>query len=86
MAGWGCTDGGCMRRLLASGDAVSGATVHLVDEDYDHGATVAQVEVPVLPGDQAVDLERRVMTAEPALFVETLQRLAAGGLRIGGHG
>jgi len=63
--------------VLASGDKVSGATVHLVDDVYDHGEIVAQVEVPVLPGDDASALERRVMAAEPRLFVETLKRLAA---------
>jgi phosphoribosylglycinamide formyltransferase-1 len=68
--------------VIAAGDRVSGATVHLVDEDYDHGEAIARVEVPVLPSDTAADLERRVMAAEPALFVETLQRLAAGALSL----
>ena len=68
--------------VLAAGDTSSGATVHLVDEDYDHGDAIARVEVPVLPGDGPPDLEARVMAAEPKLFVETLQRLAAGSLRL----
>ena len=68
--------------VVAASDAVSGATVHLVDEDYDHGEAIARVEVPVLAGDTAADLERRVMAAEPKLFVETLQRLAAGTLHL----
>jgi phosphoribosylglycinamide formyltransferase-1 len=67
---------------LAAGDTISGATVHLVDEDYDHGEAIARVEVPVLPDDGPADLERRVMTAEPKLFVETLQRLVAGTLQL----
>ncbi len=66
--------------VLAAGDVVSGATVHLVDEEYDHGKTVACVEVPVHTGDDAAMLERRVMAAEPRLFVETLQKLSAGSL------
>ncbi len=68
--------------VLTAGDGVSGATVHLVDEEYDHGAALAHVEVPVLPGDTASDLEKRVMAVEPGLFVETLQRLALGTLRL----
>ncbi len=68
--------------VLVAGDSVSGATVHLVDEDYDHGEAIARVEVPVLPGDTPADLEHRVMAAEPKLFVETLQRLAAGTLHL----
>ena len=68
--------------VLAAGDQVSGATVHLVDEEYDHGAIVARVEVPVAGGDTAQSLEARVMAAEPALFVQTLQRLVAGDLTL----
>ncbi len=67
--------------VLAAGDKVSGASVHLVDGEYDHGAVIAQAEVPVLAGDTAESLERRVMAAEPGLFVHTLQRIAAGSLK-----
>jgi len=68
--------------VLAAGDTVSGASVHLVDGEYDHGAVIAQAEVPVLAGDTAESLERRVMAAEPGLFVHTLQRIVAGSLRL----
>lgn len=63
--------------VLESGDKVSGATVHLVDEVYDHGEVIAQIEVPVLPDDNPATLEARVMGAEPRLFVETLKTLSA---------
>lgn len=62
--------------VIAAGAKESGATVHLVDDEYDHGAVVAQARVPVLPGDTAETLEARVMAAEPPLFVETLKALA----------
>ncbi len=68
--------------VIAADDRFTGATVHLVDRDYDHGAIVAQVEVPVAPYDTAETLESRVMAAEPKLFVKTLQRLAAGTLTL----
>jgi phosphoribosylglycinamide formyltransferase-1 len=63
--------------VLAAGEAVSGCTVHLVDEEYDHGEILAQHEVPVLPGDRVEDLQARVMEAEPALFVDVLRGIAA---------
>lgn len=66
--------------VLAAGDHVSGATVHLVDEEFDHGAIVAHAEVPVLAGDTPQALEARVTAAEPALFLQTLQRLVTGNL------
>ena len=61
--------------MLASGDAVSGASVHFVDGEYDHGEVVARVEVPVLPDDTPQSLEARVTAAEPGLLVDTLKRL-----------
>ena len=64
--------------VLAAGETVSGASVHLVDGDYDTGPVIAQRTVPVAPGDAAEDIERKVMAAEPGLFVETLQRIARG--------
>jgi phosphoribosylglycinamide formyltransferase-1 len=68
--------------VLAARDSTTGASVHLVDDEYDHGEVVARIELPIHPGDTAETLERRVMVAEPRLFVHTLQRIAAGSLRL----
>ena len=70
--------------VIAAGDRVSGASVHLVDGEYDHGPVVARAEAPVLPGDTPESLERRVTALEPGLFVQTLQSVAAGSLRLDG--
>ena len=66
--------------VIAADDRFTGATVHLVDREYDHGKIVAQIEIPVAPYDTPETLENRVMAAEPGLFVKTLKRLAAGTL------
>lgn len=66
--------------VIAAGETISGASVHLVDDEYDHGAILAQSRVPVLPNDSAELLERRVMSVEPALYVEILKRIRAEGL------
>lgn len=68
--------------VLAAGVAESGVAIHVVDEEYDHGPVVAARAVPVRPGDTAEDLEARVRAAEPAFFVETLQKIARGELRL----
>jgi phosphoribosylglycinamide formyltransferase-1 len=68
--------------VIAAREPASGASVHLVDGEYDHGALIAQVEVPVLPDDTAETLEARVMATEPSLFVHTLQRIERGELRL----
>ncbi|MBV8594578.1 MAG: phosphoribosylglycinamide formyltransferase [Caulobacteraceae bacterium] len=62
--------------VIAAGDRISGATVHLVDGEYDHGAILAQARLELAPGETAESLERRVMALEPGLFVETLRRMA----------
>ncbi|HEX2703694.1 MAG TPA: phosphoribosylglycinamide formyltransferase, partial [Solirubrobacteraceae bacterium] len=56
--------------VLAAGAPRTGATVHRVTDDYDAGEIVAQVEVPVLPGDEVGSLGERVRAAERALVVD----------------
>ena len=64
--------------VLASGERVSGVTVHLVDEVYDHGPVVAQTQVPVLPDDTPGALAAKVLEQEHILYPETIQRIATG--------
>ena len=60
------------RAVLAAGETESGATVHLVDGEYDHGRILEQVRVPVLPGDAPEDLQKRVYAAEMELYPRAL--------------
>ncbi len=69
--------------VIDAGETESGATVHLVDADYDTGPTVSQVRVPVLPDDAVEDLEQRVQTAERVLVVNTLRDLVFGRISTG---
>jgi phosphoribosylglycinamide formyltransferase-1 len=69
--------------VLASGETMSGATIHLVDSDYDHGQIIAQAEVPVLFDDDVESLARRVEEAETQLFVQTLSQIAGGSITLG---
>jgi phosphoribosylglycinamide formyltransferase-1 len=68
--------------VVAAGRTESAITVHVVDEEYDHGPTITTLAVPLATGDTAEDLERRVKRLEPALFVETLRRVASGELKL----
>jgi formyltetrahydrofolate-dependent phosphoribosylglycinamide formyltransferase len=65
--------------VLASGALVSGATVHLVDEQYDRGTILAQTKVPVLPDDTPATLAARVLEAEHRLLPAVVLRAAAAG-------
>lgn len=58
--------------VLAAGDSESGCTVHVVDDEYDHGPILAQARVPVLPGDDVALLAGRVFEAECATYPEAI--------------
>lgn len=60
------------RRALDAGDKVHGCSVHLVTEELDAGEVLGRAEVPVLAGDDADSLERRVLAAEHKLYPQIL--------------
>jgi phosphoribosylglycinamide formyltransferase 1 len=66
------------RAVLDRGCTVSGCTVHLVDNEYDHGRILLQRTVPVLPDDTAESLAARVFAAECQALPEAITLLAAG--------
>lgn len=70
--------------VIAAGERTSGITIHLVDEEYDHGPVLAEREVAVEPGDTADSLAARIQAQEPGFFVDTLRRIAEGTLRLPG--
>lgn len=61
------------QEVLKAGDKESGATVHLVDERYDHGPIIAMEKVPVLPDDTVDALAKRVLGVEHKLYSEVLK-------------
>ncbi len=65
------------RRALEAGVRVHGCTVHWVTLGMDEGPILAQVAVPVLPGDDEAALAARVLAQEHRLYPLAL-RLAAG--------
>ncbi|MFF0496246.1 phosphoribosylglycinamide formyltransferase [Nocardia aobensis] len=64
--------------VLASGVAVTGPTVHLVDGDYDTGRVIAHREVPVRADDTVETLAARVLEAEHVVLPLVVRRIAAG--------
>ena len=62
--------------VLDYGCKISGVTVHLVDDEYDHGPVVAQRCVAVEEGDTAETLAARVLKVEHQIYAETLQLFA----------
>lgn len=74
------------RAVLASGRPFGGPTIHFVDEQYDHGATIAFWPVPVLAGDDEHALADRVLRAEHLLFPRVVQAVAGGLVRLEASG
>lgn len=63
--------------VLKAKETQSGATIHLVDDQYDHGPIVAQSPVPVSIDDTVQTLADRVQAEERVLFLETVRRIVA---------
>lgn len=62
---------------LAKGVKITGATVHLVNENYDEGRILAQKAVAVQDGDTPETLQRRVMEqAEWIILPQAVEALA----------
>src|SRR3954447_16954700 len=72
--------------VLAAGESESGASVHLVDGEYDTGAVVRQERVRVFPEDTVESLKARVQACEREAVVRTLAAIASGELVLGGTG
>ena len=70
---------------LAWGAKITGTTVHLVDEEVDHGPIVMQRAVAIEPGDSEETLRERIKAVEHELYPEAIRLFAAGRLKIEGR-
>jgi phosphoribosylglycinamide formyltransferase-1 len=74
-----------VRDALDWGVKLTGATVHLVDEEVDHGPIVLQESVPVLPGDTESILHARIQEVEHRLFPRAVRLMVEGRLKVEGR-
>ena len=56
------------RRVLEAGCKATGASVHFVTAELDHGPIVIQAVVPVRPGDDEPSLAARVLAVEHVIY------------------
>ena len=59
-------------RVLLSGDSETGASIHFVTAGLDSGPVISQVKIPVLPGDDASALKKRLGPLEHKLLTATV--------------
>ncbi|MFO8099824.1 MAG: phosphoribosylglycinamide formyltransferase [Salinibacter sp.] len=71
--------------VLEYGARWSGATVHLVTEEYDQGPIVLQEPVPVFADDTPDRLAERVRSLEHTLYPEALRLFAEDRVHIDGR-
>lgn len=65
-------------QALAAGVKIHGCSVHYVVPELDAGPIIAQVAVPVLPGDDTATLSARVLAQEHVLYPAALARVVMG--------
>lgn len=71
--------------VLKAGEKESGCTVHLVDEEYDHGPILLQKKVSVLPEDTPETLAARVLEVEHQIYPEAIRLVIEKELKINPH-
>jgi phosphoribosylglycinamide formyltransferase-1 len=73
------------QQAFAYGVKVSGCTVHLVDEELDHGAIIVQKTVPVLDSDDEHTLAARILEQEHIAYTEAIKIVLEGKFEIAGR-
>jgi phosphoribosylglycinamide formyltransferase-1 len=73
------------RQASAYGVRISGATVHFVDEDLDHGPIIVQAAVAADPFEPAEALAARILEQEHRIYPLAVKLFAQGRLKIEGR-
>jgi phosphoribosylglycinamide formyltransferase-1 len=72
-------------QAFAYGVKVSGCTVHLVDEELDHGAIIVQKAIPVHDTDDEHSLAARILQQEHIAYTEAINIVLSGGFEVVGR-
>lgn len=63
------------RAVLAANEKESGITIHYVDEQYDHGATIFQATCPVLSTDLVENLAEKIHALEHLHYPVVIEKV-----------
>ena len=72
-------------QALEYGVAITGCTVHFVDEELDHGVIVLQRTVPVLDQDDETTLSARILEQEHRAYPEAIARVLSRKYKVAGR-
>jgi len=67
------------------GVTITGATVHFVDDDVDHGPIILQAAIPLAVGEDAETVRLRILEQEHRIFPYAIQLYAEGRLQVDGR-
>ncbi len=73
------------KQALEYGVKITGCTVHIVDEELDHGAIVMQQNVDVFDEDSVESLSARILEQEHLIYPEAVARALTEGFRVEGR-
>lgn len=73
------------KKAVEHGVRFSGCTVHFADEGLDSGPIIIQAVVPVMQGDTAETLSRRILAEEHRIYPEAVRLFAEGRLSVEGR-
>ena len=74
-----------IREALAWGVRVTGVTVHLADEQVDHGPIILQEAVAISPRDTEETLRAKLHRVEHRLYPEAIRRVLGGRVKVAGR-
>lgn len=70
------------KQVIDNKAAETGATVHLVDEIYDHGRILGYLKLPVRSGETSEELAQRVLELEHLLYPSVIRDIENGKIII----
>jgi phosphoribosylglycinamide formyltransferase 1 len=70
------------QRVLAAKDTYHGATLHFVTDEIDQGPIICSAKIAVLPKDDPVTLQKKILEIEHRLYPEVLAWFAAGKIKL----
>jgi len=64
--------------VLENNEKETGATVHIVTEEYDQGPIINQQKVPLTDHESLESIRKKVQSVEAHLYVDTLEEILSG--------
>ncbi len=68
--------------VITAKEKESGCTVHLVDEQFDHGPILGQAKVLVSPDETPESLAEKIYPKEHDLYVSIVKKICSGALNL----